>query len=97
MHKSFLESNKRLQCLFTTFFRYKPFYVTPLTEREKELCIYMNIQNVHLLLKRINKYCHMKKLTIHYSVKELLKSDPKNDTDTFSEINYYPFEREVES
>ena len=62
----------------------------------------MKCQNVHLLLKGINTYRNVKKLTKH-SVTGLLRSDPKNDTDTFpeysdtKEVNYYLFESIVET
>lgn len=64
-------------------FRYRPFYITPPTEKESCLC--MKCQNGHLLLKGIITYRNMKKLTNHFSVTEFLGSDPKNDTDTFPE------------
>ena len=87
MHKSLSELNKGLHCSFITFFRYKPFYMTPPTEREKESCLCMKCQNVHLLLRGINTYRNMKKITKRYSVTQFIRSNPKNDTDTFPEYN----------
>ena len=52
--KAFWKSNRGLQCSFTKFFRYKSFNLTPPTEQEKESCLGMKCQNVHLLLKGIN-------------------------------------------
>ena len=41
MHTDFVASRDNIECSFSAFFRYEPFYITPPSEREKEssLCI----------------------------------------------------------
>ena len=39
MHRDFVASRDNIQCSLSTFFRYKPFYITPPSERENELCL----------------------------------------------------------
>ena len=41
---------------FSTFYKYKPSYVKPPTEREKESCLCIRCLNIHLLLDGINIY-----------------------------------------
>ena len=36
MHTDFVASRDSIQCSLSTFFRYKPFYITPPSEREKK-------------------------------------------------------------
>ena len=57
LHKHFVVSIENIQCSLSTLFRYKPFYITPPSEREKESCLCIKCQNVHLLEQGINTYC----------------------------------------
>ena len=34
LHAKFLSSRENVHCSFLTFFKYKPFYITPLAEQE---------------------------------------------------------------
>ena len=59
---------------FSTFYKYKPFYVTSPTEREKDCCLCIKCLNVHLLLKSINSYRKQEKgSTKHPSATRLMK------------------------
>ena len=90
--------------MFTfNLFRYKPFYITPPSEREKESCLCIKYQNVHLLLQGINTYRSTQNLSKHYFVTEFLNSEPPINLNNFTdyndtkEISYYTFEIKTES
>ena len=103
MHADFVASRDNIQFSLSTFFRYKPFYITLLSEREKESCLCIKWQNVHLLLQRINTYRSTQNLSKHYSVTEFLNSEPPINSNNFpecndaKEISYYIFEIKTES
>ena len=50
LHEDFCKDTG-IKCSFSTFYKYKPFYVAPPTEREKLSCLCKVCQNIHLLLK----------------------------------------------
>ena len=85
-----------------TLFKYKPFYITPPTEREKENFLCIKYPNGHLLLRGINTCRDLKNLMKHNSVTKFIKNDPKKsiknlpECDDTKEINYV-FETKVES
>ena len=72
LHTSFLEKTD-LMCSLSTFFKYKPFYIVPPSEREKESCLCIRCTNAHYFLKGINNYRKGVKLPPHVSVTEFLK------------------------
>ena len=45
MHTDFVASRDSIQCSLSTFFRYKPFYIIPSSEREKESWLCIKCQN----------------------------------------------------
>ena len=47
---------------FSIFFKYKPFYITPPTEREKESYLCIKCQNAHLPFRGISTYHDLKNL-----------------------------------
>ena len=106
LHKTFI-STKNVTCSISSFIKYKPFYVGVPTEREKESCLCMKCQNMHLRLKGINTYRTLKKLSTHSSVtnflnditslsdEEVKKRFPENSDQ--KAINYYVFESKHES
>ena len=44
------------KCSLSTFIKYKPFYITSPTEREKESCLCKRFLNMHLLLDGVNNF-----------------------------------------
>ena len=103
MHRNFLLKNTGLKCSLSTSIKYKPFYISPPTEREKESCLCKKCQNVHALLKGINTYRKLKKLSAMTSVTEYLDINILKpchiDNKSFAStcINYYLFEKKVQS
>ena len=87
MHTDFVASRYSIQCSLSTFFRYKPFYITPPSEREKESCLCIKYQNVHLLLQGINTYRSTQNLSKHYFVTEFLNSEPPINSNNFPDCN----------
>ena len=87
MHTDFVASRDSIQCSLSTFFRYKPFYITPPSEREKESCLCIKYQNVHLLLQGINTYRSTQNLSKHYFVTEFLNSEPPINSNNFPDCN----------
>ena len=69
---SFFKKGVDLDCSLATFYNFKPFYIGPPTEREKESCLCIKCQNTHLLLKGINNFRKSKKLNQLDSVTEFL-------------------------
>ena len=72
MFQSFTEKEGNC-CSLSTFLKYKPFYITNPTEREKELCLCKRCLNAHLLLSGISIFRKTTKLTPHLSVKMFIK------------------------
>ena len=103
IHTDFVASRDNIQFSLSTFFRYKPFYITPLSEREKESYLCTKCQNVHLLLQRINTYRGTQNLSKYYPITEFLNSEPPINSNNFpecndaKEISYYIFEIKTES
>ena len=75
MHQLFPTKYKddNIQCSLSTFIKFKPFYVFPPSEREKESCLCKKCPNIHALLKGINNFRKIKKLAALTSVTEYLK------------------------
>ena len=99
MPKDFVASRDNIECSLSTFFRYQPFYITPPSEREKESCLCIKCQNVHLLLQGISTYRSTQNLSKHYSVTEFVNNEPPISSNNFpecnetKEISYYIFEK----
>ena len=98
----FVASRDNIQCSLSTFFRYKLFYITPPSERDKEPCLCIKCQNVHPLLQGINTYRSTQNLYKRYSVTEFLNSEPPINSNNFPECNdtkeiSYIFEIKTES
>ena len=72
LFKDFIENHSDLKCSFSTFYKYRPFYIGPPTEREKESCPCIKCQNAHLFLKGINNFRKTKCLKQLNSVTEFL-------------------------
>ena len=66
------KGNIDFDCSLATFYKFKPFYIGPPTERKKESCPCIKCQNTHLLLKGINNFRKSKKLNQLDSVTEFL-------------------------
>ena len=66
LHKKFMELSG-IDCSYSLFYKYKPFYVIPPTEREQQSCLCIRCQNSHLLLKGVSSYRKMKNLSQHTS------------------------------
>ena len=96
-----------IDCFYSLFYKYKPFYVIPPTEREQESCLCIRCQNSHLLLKGVNSYRKMKNLSQHTLVITFLNDSQSlklsDRTDIYpefndeKEINYYIFGPKTES
>ena len=71
LHQKFMELSG-IDCSYSLFYKYKPFYVIPPTEREQQSCFCIRCQNSHLLLKGVNLYRKMKNLSQHTSVATFL-------------------------
>ena len=87
MHTDFAASRDNIQCSLSTFFRSKPFYITPPPEREKESYLFIKCQNVHLPLQGTNTYHNTQNLCKNYSVTEFSNSKPPINSNNFSEYN----------
>ena len=106
LHKKFMELSG-IDCFYSLFYKYKPFYVIPPTEREQESCLCIRCQNSHLLLKGVNSYRKMKNLSQHTLVITFLHDSQSlklsDRTDIYpefndeKEINYYIFGPKTES
>ena len=87
------------------FYKLKPFYIGPPTEREKLTCLCKDCQNIHLLLQGVNTYRKTKTMMTHMSVANYLQeiNDDALKTEEYPEvsdtktINYYLFELKEES
>ena len=70
---------------------------------EKEPCLCIKCQNVHLLLQGISRYCRTQNLRKHCSVTEFLNSESAINSNNFpecrdtKETSYYIFEIKTES
>ena len=53
---------RKCSLFFSIFFKYKPFYITPPTERQKESYLCIKCQNAHLPFRGINTYHGLKNL-----------------------------------
>ena len=61
------------------FVKYKPFYITAPTEREKELCLHKKCLNTHLLLAGISNIRKAQKLPRHLSINDFLNEKNSHD------------------
>ena len=96
-----------IDCCYSLFYKHKPFYVIPPTERKQQSCLCIRCQNSNLLLKRVNSYRKMKNLSQHTSVTTFLHDSQSlklsDRTDIYpefndeKEINYYIFGPKTES
>ena len=67
LDKKFMELSD-IDCSHSLFYKFKPFYVIPPTEREQQSSLYIRCQNSYLLLKGVNSYRKMKNLSQHTCV-----------------------------
>ena len=90
-------SSKHVPVSLTTFFKFKPFYCILPSEKEKQSCVCINCQNLHLLLKAVNRYRTSKNLNPHESLTkylEKLKANEQFDELTEENVNtYHRYER----
>ena len=107
LYEDFVKTAPEVKCSRSTFFKYKPFYVVVPSEREKESCLCIKCQNIHLQLRGINTFRRQEKLTPVHSVTKYLKLQESltedelksNHPERFSSksVNYYVFEIKQES
>ena len=83
IYQAFVETG--FPCSISTFIKYKPFYITAPTEREKESCLYKKCLNAHLILAGIKNFRKAPKLPFHRSVTDFL-----NDQDSHDHRAKYP-------
>ena len=83
IYQAFVETG--FPCSISTFIKYKPFYITAPTEREKESCLCKKCLNEKLLLASINNFRKAQKLPAHTSVTDFL-----NDQDSHDHRTKYP-------
>ena len=102
IYQAFVETG--FACSISTFIKYKPFYITALTEREKESCLCKKCLNAHLLLVGINNFRKAQKLPLHTSVTDFLNDQDSHDHRTKypecydkSEVSFYVFEKKEET
>ena len=90
-------SSKHVPVSLTTFFKFKPFYCILPSEKEKQSCVCINCQNLHLLLKAVNRYRTSKNLNPHESLTKYLEKLKANEQfDELTEENvdtYHRYER----
>ena len=106
LFSEFKESTS-ISCSLSTFHKYRPFYIGPPTEREKESCLCIKCQNAHLLLKGVNNFRKTKKLTHLTSATEFVNlpnslspEDLEKNHPEFKsrkETSYYVFEKKTET
>ena len=72
MFQSFTEKEGEC-CSLSTFLKYKTFYITNPTEREKESCLCKGCFNAHLLLSGIDIFRKTTRLTPDLSVIMFMK------------------------
>ena len=77
MYTDFVASRDNIQCSLSTLFRYKPFYITPPSERERESCLCINAKtSIYFYKEGINAYRRTRNLSKHYSVTKFLNIEP---------------------
>ena len=77
VYQAFVETG--FVCSISTFIKYKPFYITAPTEREKESCLCKKCLNAHLLLAGINNFRKAQKLALHISVTDFVNNQDPHD------------------
>ena len=102
IYQAFVETG--FPCSISTFIKYKPFYITAPTEREKESCLCKKCLNEKLLLASINNFRKAQKLPAHTSVNDFLNDQGSHDHSTkypgcfdMSEISFFVFEKKEET
>ena len=75
IYQAFVETG--FACSVGTFIKYKLFYITAPTEREKELCLCKKCLNAHLLLARISNFQKVQKL--HLCINDFLNDQDLHD------------------
>ena len=88
----------------STFNKYKPCYIVPATEREKESCLCGTCLDIHCLLKAINHFRKSVGQITHASVTEYLNklsSDPvvihQPELTEDKQVGFHQFEKVTES
>ena len=77
IYQAFVETE--FACLVARFIKYKPFYITAPTEREKELCLHKICLNTHLLLAGMSNIRKAQKLPLHLSINDFLNEKNSHD------------------
>ena len=102
IYQAFVET--RFACSISTFIKYKPFYITEPTEREKESCLCKKCLNAHLLLVGINNFQKTQKLPPFASVTDFLNNQDSYDHRTkypecydMSEVSFYISKKKEET
>ena len=102
IYQAFVETG--FACSISTFIKYKPFYITAPTEREKESFLFKKCLNAHLLLAGINNFRKAQKLPLHTSATDFLNDQDSHDHRTkypecydISEVSFYIFEKKEET
>ena len=100
LHKRFNEDQEHPISL-TAFFKHKLFYVLKPSEKEKQSCLCIYCLNPHVILKAINTFRTSRKLVLHDSLTEDLKSleagDLFDEIDAKNDCQYYEYKRIKES
>ena len=101
-YKNIVDSEVRWTSVsLTTFYSMKPFYCLNPSEKEKQSCLCINCLNPHVILKSINCYRLIKKLTPHDSLTTYFKKMSSGKTfekmKIKKECKYYEYRRVVES
>ena len=76
--------------------KYKSFYITAPTEREKESCLCKNCLNTHLPLAGINNFWRAQKLLLHAPVTDFLNDQTLHGHSDTSEVSFCFFEKKEE-
>ena len=97
LYHVFLQTDADQKWHLASFYKYKPFYITPPTEREKESCLCIKCQNINLLLKGISTYRNLQKLSTHNSATEFLKNINNNDNGKTTEYSHVAKVNKTES
>ena len=92
LHNEF--SSKHVPVSLTAFLNFKPFYCVVPSEKEKQSCVCINCQNLHLLLKAVNRYLTSRNLNLHESLTKYLENLKASEQfNELTEDNVYTYQR----
>ena len=72
-------------CSLSTFYKFKPIYISSPSEREKETCLCMKCTNIHYLLDSVNRYRKGLRLKQYESASNYLQEIEHGNEDHFPE------------